>query len=287
MKLHRTDPAEPRSISAKARPWLWQARSSPWSIFVSRPALPAPRWNGCFERHLYVVPNGCSPGALGTGARQAIRVGLIIGVHRNFVREIRTTRPQVQLEKVQHRHRGSALLQAWASDWQFLTSAGHPRDLPIRAAAGEPSFETLVRRHLSGVSTGTAIAELQRSGAVRLLPDERIRLRSRTARPSGITLASITAASDRMRELASTLLHNLKRPEDQRFCETAHELQFDPQRLAYVREMIAKRARTFLGALMAELDHEALKALPGAKAQAVQVGLMICAYEDSMPAARA
>ena len=30
-----------------------------------------------------------------------LRIGLMIGVHRNFVREIRTTKPRVQLEKVQ------------------------------------------------------------------------------------------------------------------------------------------------------------------------------------------
>lgn len=216
------------------------------------------------------------------------RVGLMIGVHRNFVRAIRTTRPQVQLEKVQHRHRGSALLQAWASDWQFLSTAGHPRDLPIRGAPGEPSFEMLVRRHMSGVSTGTAIAELQRSGAVRLLPDERIRLRSRTARPYGITAASIAAASERIRELVSTLLHNLKAPEDQRFCESVNELQIDPQRLALVRQVIAKRARTFLDALTGELNNETLKPLaPDGKAQAVRVGLMICAHEEGIPAARA
>ncbi len=215
-------------------------------------------------------------------------VGLMIGVHRNFVREIRTTRPQLQLEKVQHRHRGSALLQAWASDWPFLTTAGHPRDLPIRGAPGEPSFETLVRRHMAGVSTGTAIAELRRSGAVRLLPDERIRLRSRTARSPGITTASIAAATKRMRELASTLLHNLKAPEDQRFCESSNELQIDPQRLAFVRQLIAKRARTFLDALTGELNNETLKALtPGAKAQAVQISLMICAHEDSLQTSRA
>jgi hypothetical protein len=216
-----------------------------------------------------------------------IRIGLMIGVHRNFVRQIRTTRPRVQLEKVQHRHRGSALLQAWASDWQFLTTAGHPRDLSIRGTPGEPSFETLVRRHMSGVSTGTAIAELRRSGAVRLLPDERIRLRSRTALPPGITSSSIATVGEHLRDLAATLLHNLRTLEDQRFCESIDELQVDPQRLAFVRQMIAKRARTFIDALVGELNDEAAKAVtPDSKAKPVRIGLTICAHENSLPAAQ-
>jgi hypothetical protein len=207
------------------------------------------------------------------------RVGLMIGVHRNFVRQIRTTKPRVQLEKVQHRHRGSALVQAWATDWQFLTATGLPRDLPIRAPPGEPSFEMLVRRHMPGVSTGTAIAELRRSAVVRMLPDEQIRLRSRTARPPGVTSASIAVVSDRMRELSSTLLHNLTTADDQRFCENLNEVRIDVQRLAVVRQMIAKRARTFLDALAAELANEALT--PESKGQAVEIGLVICGYEKN------
>ena len=206
------------------------------------------------------------------------RVGLMIGVHRNFVREIRTTKPRVQLEKVERRHRGSALLQAWATDWHFLTTAGLPRDLPIRAGPGEPSFEMLVRRHMSGVSTGTAIAELRRSGGIRLLPDEHVRLRSRTARPLGITSANVAAVSERMRELSSTLLHNLNASEEQRLCENLKEVRIGKQRLAVVRQMIAKRARVFLDALAAELNNEVLTSDP--TGPGVQLGLMLCAYED-------
>lgn len=205
----------------------------------------------------------------------------MIGVHRNLVRQIRSTKPRVQLEKVQHRHRGTALLHAWASDWRFLTAAGHPRDLPIRAAPGQTSFETLVRRHMPGVSTGTAIAELKRSGAVRLLPDDQIRLRSRSARPAGITSANVAVVSDRLSLLASTLLHNLKNPEDQRFCESLKELRIDPQRLAVVRQTISERARVFFDALTAELSNEELTSEE--KARAVQVGLVICAYESTEP----
>jgi hypothetical protein len=210
----------------------------------------------------------------------------MIGVHRNFVRQIRSTKPQAQLKRVEHRHRGAALLEAWASDWEFLdweflTPAGHPRDLPIRPDSREPSFETLVRRHMPGVSTGTAIAELRRSGAVRLLPDELIRLRSRTGRSPGITAAGIGAVSERMRAVATTLLHNLKTPDDQRFCEQLSEARIAPERLAVVRQMIAKRARTFLDALEAELGNEVLRS--EATAGAKSLGLLICGYERTDP----
>jgi hypothetical protein len=130
---------------------------------------------------------------------------------------------------------------------------------------------------MSGISTGTAIAELRRSGAVRLLPDERIRLRSRTARASGVTAAGIEAASERMRELSSTLLHNLKAPDDAWFCEALSGIEVGPERLAIVKQIIGKRARSFMDAAASELAGEAQASHH--KSPKRKVGLMICAYE--------
>jgi len=211
-------------------------------------------------------------------AASDVRIGLMIGVHRNLVRQIRSTKPRVQLQRVQRRHRGAALLQAWSTDWAYLTPSGLPRDLPIRAAEGEPNFETLVREHMPAVSTGTAIAELRRSGAIRLLPDEQVRFRSRSPRPAGLTEASIAAAAQHLQELAATLLHNLKSPEQQRPCEGIDPVVIDAQRLAMVRQIIARRTRNFLDTLAAELANEA-PASPGA--QGVQVGVTVFSHEPT------
>jgi Family of unknown function (DUF6502) len=208
-----------------------------------------------------------------------VRIGLMIGVHRNFVRQIRTTKPRVLLQKVQGRHRGAALLQAWATDWQFLNAAGQPRDLPIRAPEGVPSFEMLVRRHMSGVSAGTAIAELRRSGAIRLLPDEQVRFRSHTPRPLGITEASIASVSERLQELMSTLLNNLRSPEHQRFFEGVDEVRIDAQRLAVVMQVVAKRAHHFIDALSTELGDEAVTY--STTDRTAKIGLRIFVYEKS------
>ncbi|MGH8254603.1 MAG: DUF6502 family protein [Steroidobacteraceae bacterium] len=211
-----------------------------------------------------------------------VRIALIIGVHRNFVRQIRATKPRVQLEKVQRRHRGDALLQAWATDWQFLTSAGLPRDLPMYAPEGEASFDALVRQCLPGVSTGTVMTELRRSGAIRQLPDERVRLRARTARPPGMTEASIAAAAQRLEQLAATQLHNLTVPDQPRFCEGLDGVAVDAQRLAIVRQTIARRAQNFLDSLAAELVSEAA---PNSANPTVRVGLTVFSHESG-PAER-
>jgi hypothetical protein len=204
----------------------------------------------------------------------------MIGVHRNVVRQIRTTKPKVQLERVQRRHRGTALLQLWATDWQFLNAAGQPRDLPTRAPEGEPSFEMLVRRTMTSISVRTAIAELRRSGAIRLLPDEYVRLRSHNLRPTGINQSSIGRVTQRLEELTSTLLHNLKDPDQQRYCEDLNEVRIDAQRLAVVRSIISKRSRSFLDSLSAELNGEAVDSSDRGR-ELSTIGLTIYGYEKT------
>jgi len=195
------------------------------------------------------------------------------------VREIRTSRPHARLEKVGRRNRGAALIQAWASDWQFMTAEGRPRDLPLRSIGEEPSFEMLVQSYMPGVSPGTAIAELRRSGAIRLLPDELVRLRSSNLRPTGMTAANLSVAGERMRQLASTLLNNMNRPENARLCETVEEIQVGADRLAVVRQILAKRSRSFMDALTTELKGEALP--KATSKQSVKVGLLISSYEEA------
>lgn len=214
------------------------------------------------------------------GGVSDLRIGLTIGVPRNTVRQIRSTRPQTQLAKLQRRHRGDALLKAWTTDWTYLTEAGLPRDLPLHAVGGEPSFQDLVRVHLRGVSTGTALAELRRSGALRLLPDEIVRLRSRTARAPGISQASIAAAAERLRELASTEVHNLKAPDAARFCESLDSIVVTTDRAAIVRQVIARRARNFLDTLAAELEPEATQS---SGARRTRIGLNVFAHEAELP----
>lgn len=217
--------------------------------------------------------------AAGTAASD-LRIGLMTGVHRNIVRKIRSTKPSARLQPLQQRHRADALLLAWSTDCQYLTTAGSPRDLPIEATDGTPSFSALVRLHMPGVRARTAIAELRRSGAIQLLPDEFVRLRSRTVRPVGITEASIAALGSQLSQLAQTLLHNLRNPGQQWFCETSESGFVDTGRLPFLRQTVARRAQNFLDVLAAELKSEG--ASPTTE-QAVTLGTTVFCYEIPSP----
>ena len=195
----------------------------------------------------------------GPGDREAsdLRVGLMTGVHRNFVREIRATKPRARLQKVHRRHKGDALLHAWATDWEFLTSAGTPRELPIQPKPDQASFASLAARYMPNVAPRTAVAELERAGLVQTLDGDHVRLRSRSARPLGVNEANLTEAGTKLAGFASTLLHNLKHPDDARVCEYSELIEIPTKRLPVVRRTITKRAQNFLDGLTGEIQHEA------------------------------
>src|SRR6185437_6211190 len=185
-----------------------------------------------------------------------LKIGLMTGVHRNFVNQIRATRPHARLQQVQGRHRGDALLGAWSTEGPYLTSAASPRDLPIKGPEGVPSFGALVSRYMPGVRPSTAITELRRSGAIQLLPDERVRLRSSSVGHRGISAPSVAAAGSKLSRLARNLMHNLRSADQSWFCKTVELRSIDERRIPMIRQTIAKRSQSFLDVLANEFTEE-------------------------------
>jgi hypothetical protein len=211
-----------------------------------------------------------------------VRVALVTGVHRNFVRQILAEPPRIAAAREQKGGGAGRLLEAWHSDPVYLDSSGKPRDLPERDQ--EPSFYSLATAYLPGAAPGVVLEELRRAGLVQLLAEHRVRVRSRAFRTQGISVGTVGEMGSRARELLETLRHNLRDPAAPLFCETAQVFNIDASRLSAVRNIINRRASTFLTAMENELAIEAEKATPGARRDRVKVGLTV--FETERPAKR-
>ena len=66
-----------------------------------------------------------------------VRVSLVTGVHRNFVRRILAEPPRIAAAREQKKHRTARLLEAWYTDPAYLDSSGKPRDLSKKAAGAQ------------------------------------------------------------------------------------------------------------------------------------------------------
>lgn len=202
-----------------------------------------------------------------------VRVALVTGVHRNFVRRILAEPPRIAQAREQKGHTAGRLLDAWYSDPKYLDSMGKPRDLSEKGR--EPSFYSLATTYVRSAAPGVVLGELLRSGAIQRLADHRVRVRSRVVRSHGINLGSIGELGGRAKDLLETLHHNLRAPASRLFCEGTPLLDIDVSLLPIVRNIISNRASTFLLAMANELAIEANKVRRHAKTKRVKVGLTV------------
>ncbi len=209
-----------------------------------------------------------------------VRVGLAVGLHRNEVRKIRSARAEATIEKRQRRHRTGRLISGWTSDPRFITTGGQPRDLQLRDYESGPGFDELVRLHLPGVSTGTALKELRRRNLVQVLPDEIIRLRRMTSRRTGITADNILLYSKYLRRLASSLLENLQDAQNPHIVEETKPIRVSKEFVPVLRRILERRSRAFLNALERECSAETAKRR---HRPAVRIGVTTFTWEEDLP----
>jgi hypothetical protein len=184
-----------------------------------------------------------------------VRVSLVTGVHRNFVRRILAEPPRIAAARERKKHRTARLLEAWHTDPAYLDSSGKPRDLSRKEP--EPSFSTLASTYVPGAAPGVVLQELHRAGVVQFLSDERVRVRSRTFRVHGVNAAGMSELGSRGKELLETLIHNLREPDLRILCDSMSAIEVDAGRVPVIRDLIARRAGNFLAAIEQELAIEA------------------------------
>jgi len=200
-----------------------------------------------------------------------VRVALVSGVHRNFVRSILAEPPRIAASREHKGHRAGRLLEAWHTDPLYLDSSGKPRDLSEKEQ--EPSFFTLASTYVPGAAPSVVLEELKRAGLVQRLSEHRVRVRGRTYRMHGLNASTIGALGEHARALLETLTHNLHQPEAQRFCDSMPSIEVDAARAPFVRDLIARRAGSFLTALEQELALEARVSRRSKSGKRVRIGL--------------
>jgi hypothetical protein len=180
-----------------------------------------------------------------------VRVSLVAGVHRNFVRRILAEPPKIADARKLKSNHANRLLRAWYSDPAYLDTSGKPRDLPEKG--GRPSFRSLSTTYVRGVAPGVVLDQLMRAGLVQMLSERRLRVRGRTFRVHGFSLNSLAEVGSRARELLETLKHNVHQPNSRRFCDSMRVIEVESERIPAVRDLINRRATTFLAGMEHEL----------------------------------
>jgi hypothetical protein len=136
------------------------------------------------------------------------------------------------------------ILAAWHEDPKFSGVNGSPLDLDIYGRGA--TFEALSRKYGRGIPTRAVLDELLRSGAIELLPTQKIRAKASMSVEAGFGARAIKALGDRASELLSTMLANMRKPDTPKFVATVSNAAFSSDSLPLLRRELSSRSSDFL-----------------------------------------
>jgi Family of unknown function (DUF6502) len=157
------------------------------------------------------------------------------------------------------------ILSAWRQDPKFTTPNGQPADLKIYGRGA--TFESLVKLHGRGIPTRAMLDELTRTRAIELRSAQTIRLKTAVAVDRGMTPQVVKAFGDRVTELMSTLLQNMRNPENSAFIASVADTKVATNELPLLRREISSRGAEFLTEIQDMLARGPTKIRPADKAK--------------------
>lgn len=146
------------------------------------------------------------------------------------------------------------VLAAWHEEPRFTNANGQPAELKIYGRG--PTFETLVRMYGRGIPPRAVLDELIRTRAVEVISSQRIRARTALAVPLGMNAQVIKAFGDRAAELLSTMLANMREPENPRFVASVAGAPLVRKSLPLIRKELSKKSADFLAEIQESLSPE-------------------------------
>jgi hypothetical protein len=181
------------------------------------------------------------------------------GISRAEISRILKSGPK-STEESSDRHQQSTnkILSAWQQDPKFTTPNGQPADLKIYGRG--PTFESLVKLHGKGIPTRAMLDELTRTRAIELRSAQVIRLKTAVAVERGLTPQIVKAFGDRVTELMSTLLQNMRDPEKSAFIASVADAKVSINELPLFRREISSRGAEFLTEIQDMLARGPIKA---------------------------
>ena len=153
--------------------------------------------------------------ALPSRKQSISRVSILTGLSRKEVSRIRELPPIDDADTVHKYNRAARVISGWIRDRKFSREDGDPMDLTFEG--GERSFSNLVKLYSGDVPPRAVLDELLRVGVTSLLPDGKIRLLTKAYIPQTGEAEKIGILGTDVRDLITTIDHNLLSPPGKTF----------------------------------------------------------------------
>jgi hypothetical protein len=136
------------------------------------------------------------------------------------------------------------ILAAWHQVPKFTNSNSQPADLKIYGRG--VTFESLVKSYGRGIPTRAMLDELVRAGAVEVLSSQKVRAKTSVAVDRGVSPPAIRAFGDQAAELLSTMLLNMRNPDQARFIARVQGAVLSPDTLPLIHKEMSRKGADFL-----------------------------------------
>lgn len=153
-----------------------------------------------------------------------------------------------------HQKTTNRILAAWHEDPKFTAPNGQPAELKLYGRG--PTFEALAKRYGRGIPVRALLDELLRSGAVEMLPNQKMRAKASMAVYRGISVRAIKAFGDTASELLSTMLLNMRKPESPKFIANVSDASIASSSLPLFRKELSTKSADFLADVQESLNQK-------------------------------
>ena len=219
-----------------------------------------------------------------SGRNSNSRVAIITGLARAEVaRILETTEPSFASRSEQHPAR--RVLAAWHDNQRFLAANGDPAVLPIFGR--RKSFEKLVAGHSGGIPVRAMLDQLMQISAVEILPDQRVKVKSRVPIFKGMTSSAIANIGERTGDLLGTLKHNLHTASAPLFEGTAIVGNVDIGVVPLVRRQMAEQGSAFIEGATSLFSRSRSKRSRIKDSAQCRIGVTVYYFEDGIATASA
>jgi hypothetical protein len=207
------------------------------------------------------------------------QIGVLTGIPRREIASLldnsNTDTPDVE----RGTQRAERVLRGWWNDPEFRDFLGHPAILPLRGRRG--SFTVLVNRYAGDPRVRTLLQELLRVKAVRRLPDKRLEVLSPTFATARWDGSGIEVVGERVRDLLSTLVQNLKHPSRPRYVRFVVNAEVDPRFVPLLVRDLTEQAEVLADSFEDALNDPERTVRPSRAAQdAHRLGVCIFVVEE-------
>jgi hypothetical protein len=210
------------------------------------------------------------------GRKQSIsRVSVLTGLSRKEVMRVRKLPKPDDRESTERYNRAARVIAAWRREKNFQDADDKPALLPMEGSGA--TFSELVKRFSGDVPARAILDELMRIGAVNRLEDGRICLLTRAYIPESSDADKLYILGTDVRNLISTIGHNLKPDSIGPLFQRKVEYDNLPDEvLPTFRKVSAERAQILLEKLdqwLAQRDRDANPSVEGTGRNRAGVGV--------------